>query len=214
MEYCQNPLFHNISKEEFTSMQLCLGAREYSYAAGETICTYGESFHSLGILASGTASVIRFEKNGSRTILEHLRKQDIFGDILAFQNPQYECILVVSSTPCQVMFIDYQNLLSTCSKICRCHQQLIQNMLALVSQKTLFLSERVEVLSKRTIREKLITYFNQLSIKNNSTQFELPFSQSDLADFLCIDRSAMGRELKKMRHEGLIAMNRRKVNVL
>lgn len=214
MEYYQKKLFYNISYEEYKSMLCCLSARERRFMSGETVCTFGDKFNSVGILASGNASVIRYEINGSRTILDHLGPQDIFGEILAFQNTTHHFVSVVCESDCEILFINYTHMTSPCAKSCRCHHQLIQNMLNIISEKTMLLSERIEVLSKRSIREKLMCCFQQMAAKADSPTFQLPFTMIDFADYLSIDRSAMSRELKKMKEDGLIEINQKTVCLL
>jgi CRP-like cAMP-binding protein len=91
---------------------------------------------------------------------------------------------------------------------------LVQNMLRLISEKAQSLSERVDVLSRRSIREKLLCYFRQLSEKTGSSTFTLPFSLSTLADYIATDRSAMMRELKRLREEGLLRSDGRRFTLL
>lgn len=214
MEYFQKHLFHNITYQEYESMRVCLAAKELSFTSGDTISRFGEDKKYVGVLASGSASTVRYELNGSRTILERLGPQDIFGEVLSFQNTRHESVSVICDKSCRVLFFDYEHILSPCSKVCSCHQQLIQNMLQIISDKAILLGERVEVLSKRSIREKLTCYFFHLAEKAGSAEITIPFTMVDLADYLSVDRSAMTRELKKMKEEGNISMERRKVVLL
>lgn len=214
MEYYQEKLFDHISREEFESMRICLSAREMSFKSGDTVLTFGEGKKYVGILASGSACTVRFEPNGSRTILERLGAQDIFGEVLSFQNTAFESISVICEEDCNVLFFDYDHILFPCSRVCPCHQQMIQNMLQIISDKASLLGARVEVLSKRSIREKLACYFFHLAGQEKAESFEIPFTMVDLADYLSVDRSAMSRELKKMKDEGLISMDRRHVKLL
>lgn len=212
-EYFQKNLFYNISLEEYKHLLSCLDARERHFTDEETICTY-DTFHSIGILGKGNALVVRYEINGARTILERLEPQDIFGHLLsAYQKNPLSGISVVSDGPCDVLFINYDGISRPCAKACTYHHQLIQNMLTLISEKAVDLSERVEVLSQRTIREKLTCYFLQLAGRVKSETFNLPFTMVDLADYLSIDRSAMTRELKRMKDEGIIEVNRRQIRI-
>lgn len=212
-EYFQKNLFYNISLEEYKHLLSCLDARERHFTDEETICTY-DTFHSIGILVKGNALVVRYEINGARTILERLEPQDIFGHLLsAYQKNPLSGISVVSDGPCDVLFINYDGISRPCAKACTYHHQLIQNMLTLISEKAVDLSERVEVLSQRTIREKLTCYFLQLAGRVKSETFNLPFTMVDLADYLSIDRSAMTRELKRMKDEGIIEVNRRQIRI-
>ena len=213
-EYFQKNLYYNISLEEYKHLLGCLNAREKHFTGGETVCSYDQAFHSSGILGKGSALVVRYEINGARTILERLEPQDIFGQLLsAYQKNPLNGISVVCDEPCDVLFINYDGISRPCAKACTYHQQLIQNMLTLISEKAVDLSERVEVLSQRTIREKLICFFLQMAGRQKSESFTLPFTMVDLADYLSIDRSAMTRELKRMKEEGLIEINRRNIRL-
>ena len=156
---------------------------------------------------------VRYEYNGARTILERLGPQDIFGHLLSYEGSEHAGISVVCDSPCDILFIHYATIGSPCTKSCAHHHQLTQNLLDLISERALNLSRRVEVLSQRTIREKLICYFMQLAAQAKASSFSLPFTMVDLADYLSIDRSAMTRELKRMKEEGLIEMDKRCVRL-
>lgn len=213
-EYFQKKLFKDISAEEYQTLLPCLNARTRRYASGETICNYDAGLHQLGIVGSGTASVVRYEYNGARTILERLGPQDLFGQIIGSRVCPQEGVSVVCETPCEVMLLEYAKISAPCTKACTYHHQLTRNLLELISEHALSLSRRVEVLSQRTIREKLLCYFNQLACQAKSSSFQLPFTMVDLADYLSIDRSAMTRELKRMKEEQLVEVDRRRVHLL
>ena len=120
---------------------------------------------------------------------------------------------VVCRTACDVVFIDYPHILKRCERACTHHSLLVQNMLRLISDKAQALSERVDVLSRRSIREKLLCYFNQLAEKEGSRTFQLPFSLSMLADYIATDRSAMMRELKRLKEEGVLRSEGRRITL-
>ena len=137
----------------------------------------------------------------------------MFGRDLAFGASGGDSLEVVSRTGCDVLFIDYCHLLKRCERACTHHSLLVQNMLGLLVEKAQKLSQRVDVLSRRTIREKLLCYFRQLSEKAGSNTIVLPFSLSTLADYIATDRSAMMRELKRLREEGVIRSEGRKITL-
>ena len=112
-----------------------------------------------------------------------------------------------------MVFIDYHHILKRCERACTHHSLLVQNMLRLISDKAQALSERVDVLSRRSIREKLLCYFNQLAEKEGSRTFQLPFSLSMLADYIATDRSAMMRELKRLKEEGVLRSEGRRITL-
>ena len=212
-EYFQKNLFKDISMEEYKRLLTCLDGRSKQFRAGETICDYDQGFNDIGIIGKGTASVVRYEVNGARTILERLGPQDIFGHLLSYEGSENAGISVVSDSACDVLFIHYATISSPCTKACTYHHQLTQNLLDMISERALNLSRRVEVLSQRTIREKLMCYFLQLAAQAKSSSFRLPFTMVDLADYLSIDRSAMTRELKRMKEERIIEMDKRSVRL-
>lgn len=213
-EYFQKNLFKDISIDEYKSLLACLNARTKQFKPGSTICDYDQGFHDIGIIGKGSASVVRYEFNGARTILERLGPQDIFGHLLSYEGSEHAGISVISDSLCEIMFIQYTTVGSPCHKSCAYHHQLTQNLLDLITERALSLSRRVEVLSQRTIREKLICYFMQLAAQAKSSTFQLAFTMVDLADYLSIDRSAMTRELKRMKEEKLIQMDKRKIRLL
>lgn len=212
-EYFQKNLFKDISMEEYKKLLTCLGGRARQFQSGETICDYDQGFHDIGIIGKGSASVVRYEFNGARTILERLGVQDIFGHLLSYDGSKSPGVSVVSESDCDVLFIHYDTISSPCTKACSYHHQLTQNLLDMISERALNLSRRVEVLSQRTIREKLICYFLQLASQAKSSSFRLPFTMVDLADYLSIDRSAMTRELKRMKEEHLIEIDKHSVRL-
>ena len=169
---------------------------------------------AVGILERGVASVVRIDEAGVSTVLEELGPGGVFGRTLAFAGASGDSLQVVCRTPCDVLFIDYPHILKRCENACNHHSVLVQNMLRLMSDKAQALSQRVDVLSRRSIREKLLCYFRQLSERAGSNTFTLPFSLSTLADYIATDRSAMMRELKRLREEGAIRSDGRQFTLL
>lgn len=210
MEYGALSIFQNITNGEVEAMIRCFRMRRGEFASGRTICTYGESGGEVGVLLRGAAELVRFDYAGNRTILERLETGGVFGEALAFTPALGDCVEVVSAGGCEVLFMDYAHIMKRCEKACDHHSKLVQNMFSLVTEQTRRLSRRVEVLSRRSIRDKLWCYFHIRSLEERSDVFPLPFTLSALADYISTDRSAMMRELKKMREEGLIAMDGRR----
>ncbi len=206
-------LFYNIEETEHDSMMHCFNSRMKNYSAGEIICFYSDQDMGIGIVEHGTACVVHSLPNGSRTILENMEEGDIFGQLFYFHATR-ENISVEATSNCTIQYIDYEHLVKRCGKACKHHSQLVSNVLQMVQEKTQRICEHLEVLSQRSTRERLLSYFEILSAQKGSSTFELPFTISNLADYLSVDRSAMSRELGKMKDEGLIQMDKRKVTLL
>jgi len=207
-------LFMGISEAEYDAMLHCFETYEQSYSSGALIRTFDDRSRSVGILQSGRADILRLDADGGKTVLEQLEEGSIFGEMLAFSGAEQENICVVCTQSCQVLYIDYEHIIKRCPKACPHHSILVQNMLMLLSQKALLLSQRVEVLSCRSIREKLLHYFSLCSHQQGSPSFRLPFSMSALADYICADRSAMTREMSRLKRENVLAVDGRRITLL
>lgn len=214
MESVKSPIFEGISWDERHCMRDCFGMREENFRAEEVVYEFDAAGGTIGILTEGSAVLERIDENGSRSILEHLETGSVFGEMLMFENVAGDHIAVVCERPCQVWFMRGDQLTKRCEKACDHHSRMVENMFHLVAEKAMTLSERVEILSRRSIREKLMCYFTMQAAKTNGNCFSLPFSLSALADYISTDRSAMMRELKKMREEGLVDVTGRKVTLL
>ena len=205
-------IFDNISDDELESMMRCFNPRCQTFPAHKPLLSSSETTDQIGVLLSGEADLIKYDYDGYRSIIEHLSDGDIFGQILLqpFNDTPME---VVSSTVCQVLYFDYACLVRRCSNACAHHSMLVNNVLQIFSVKTRQLHARLDILSQRSIRGKLLTYFQHLAYEHHSDSFTLPFTLNSMADYLFIDRSAMLREMKKMREEGLIQSKGRKISL-
>ncbi len=212
-ELKNSPLFQDIGYDNYRQMLACFQAVEKSYGSEEVIYDFSDPSGSVGVVERGTASLIRIDEEGVATVLEELGTGGVFGKSLAFSASGRDSLEVVCRTACDVVFIDYPHILKRCERACTHHSLLVQNMLRLISDKAQALSERVDVLSRRSIREKLLCYFHQLSEKAGSRTFQLPFSLSMLADYIATDRSAMMRELKRLKEEGVLRSEGRRITL-
>ena len=210
-----SPLFQDISYEEYSRLLTCFQAVQKSFRSDDLIYDFSSPQNdAVGIVERGCAALIRIDEEGVATVMEELGPGGVFGRTLAFAGASGDSLQVVCRTPCDVLFIDYPHILKRCEHACNRHSVLVQNMLRLMSDKAQALSQRVDVLSRRSIREKLLCYFRQLSERAGSNTFTLPFSLSTLADYIATDRSAMMRELKRLREEGTIRSDGRQFTLL
>ena len=211
----KSPLCQDISYEEYRSLLTCFQAVQKSFRSDDLIYDFSSPKNdAVGIVERGCAALIRIDEEGVATVMEELGPGGVFGRTLAFAGSSGDSLQVVCRTPCDVLFIDYPHILKRCENACNHHSVLVQNMLRLMSDKAQALSQRVDVLSRRSIREKLLCYFRQLSEQAGSNTFTLPFSLSTLADYIATDRSAMMRELKRLREEGVVRSDGRQFTLL
>lgn len=214
MRLTETKLFQGIGEKSIEEMSKCLSLREKRYGPQERIARYEGRAESLGLLLEGEARLVRSDYDGRLSVLEDLREGDVFGETLAFGARTGSEVCVYAQGACRVVFLDFAHLTRRCPKACRHHSALVENMLLLVSEKANRLSERVDVLSGRSIRERLLNYFRLEANAAGGDQFTMPFSLTDLAEYLCVDRSAMSRELKTMREQGILEIDRKKVTLL
>lgn len=191
----------------------CHKVEKRTFSKNEVITSYIEKRNQFCILISGNADLVRYDLNGNRTIVEHFSENDVFGEVFYTITINNE-LLVEAREKCEVLFYIYDNIHSKCRNNCKFHQELSENLPELILHKVTDLNMRIELLTKRSIRDKLIGYFTMLSTRNLSKTFTLPFSLTDLADYLSIDRSAMMRELKLLKEEGFIEKNNNKITLL
>lgn len=191
----------------------CKNVQKKSFRKNQTITTYIQKRNQVCILLSGEADLVRYDLNGDKSIIEHFNKNDIFGEAFYIVTTNNE-LSVEAKKNCEILFFIYDNIYQKCRNNCKFHQILSANFSNLILNKVMDLNTRIEILTKRTIREKLRGYFNILSTRNLSKTFTLPFSLTDLADFLSVDRSAMMRELKLLKDEGFIKKSGNKITLL
>lgn len=203
-------LFQGIGEGELGQMLACLQARRARYAAGETILLAGEPADRVGILLEGRAQVIREEYSGSRTLLANLEPGDLFAEAFACASESGRTlpVTVLSPAASAVLMIDYRRVIKTCPSACAFHARLIENMLAVMADKNLLLNRRLGHLSKRSTREKLLSYFSEQAAQGGSAEFTIPFNRQELADYLCVERSAMSAALSKLQAEGVLETRR------
>ena len=202
----ENPLFAGISASELSQMEDCFQMERKTYREKEELPIGGK----IGILLSGCISLNRLDIDGNLSMLEYMTEGGIFGAFFSLFADTSD-LMVICEKACTVVFIDTFHITKRCHNACHHHTVVVENLLQLMTEKVQQLSEKVEILSHRSIREKLLCYFRMQSGKQGSEHFALPFSFSALASYLCVDRSAMTRELRKMKAEGLLEVNGRNI---
>lgn len=203
MKFFSSPIFDGITQEEYTHMMKCFSPVYNAYKQWEVIQEYESREECIGILYGGQAAVVRVDEDGTRSILEGVQDNAAIGKTLNFYQGDNEVSLICTQ-PCEMMFIDSYHVTKRCERACECHSKLVENIFKLVISRAQNLSMRVDVLTQRTVRRKLLYLFYFLAKERNSYSFEIPFRFNDLADFLAIDRCSMLREMKKMEDEGII----------
>lgn len=197
-------LFSGVGDDDISTMFSCLEARLLTYKKGEYVLRQGEHLSDILVLAEGRLHIQRDDYWGNRSILGHIGVGEIFGE--AYVAPESGTLLndVIAVEDSSVFLFDVKRVISTCSSACRFHTMVVQNLFFAISEKNRGLVQKLDYMSRRTTREKLLSYLSEEAKKQNSASITLPFNRQQLADYLSVDRSAMSNELCKMRDEGLL----------
>ena len=207
-------LFAGVGDDEIASMLSCLGARLYTYKKGEYVLRQGEHLNDIIVLVDGNLHIQKDDYWGNRSILGQIAVGEMFGE--AYVAPESGALIndVVAVNDSAAVFFDVRRIITTCSSACRFHAMVVQNLFFAISEKSRKLVQKLGHMSKRSTREKLISYLSEEAKLHNSSSFNIPFNRQQLADFLSVDRSAMSNELCKMRNEGLIEFYKNKFRLL
>ena len=211
---CQSAFFKNISKADLPSLLGCLSAKVRLYQKGSYIFFAGDKSHFLGIVQAGVAAVIKENEDGTRNIISKLGIAEMFGEAYMLKGEKSTPVSVIALEECEVLLLDYNKITTVCPATCAFHIQVIKNMTELLVEKVVMLSNKLNIVSKKTIREKLMAFLKMQRDYTKSDKFVINYSREQLADFLYIDRSAMSRELGKMRNDGLIRFNKNEFEIL
>ena len=187
--------------------------KKKTFEKNEVITSYIQKREQFCILISGNADLVRYDLNGNKTIIDHFSDNDIFGEVFYNITTNNE-LFVEAKSRCEVLIYSYQDIHNKCRQNCKFHQVLSEYLPELILDKVTNLNMRVELLTKRSTRDKLLGYFNLLSTRTLNKTFKIPFSLTDLADYLSVDRSAMMRELKLLKEENFIKKNGKIITLL
>lgn len=225
----KNPLFYNMEKEDITHILKCLGGVKKTFGKGEFIFLAGQSEPEVSILLDGKAQVVRESYWGDVMLIGVLEPGDIFAETYACMGAKVIPVSVVAVENSEVLMLDLNRVIRTCNNSCAFHHRLIFNLLKVVANKTAHLNKKMSYLTHKTIRGRLAAYFldcAEQALQNDYNYFEnkkqnpgkieftIPLSRTELADFLCVDRSAMSRELSNMKKERILDFAGRKIMLL
>lgn len=197
-------LFQGVTEQDLNAMLGCLGAAERKYKKNDVILLAGTKVTSVGIVAEGTAQITRDDAEGNRTILSDLERADLFAEAYVAAGAVEIPITVIATSDCRIVWIPFGKIVGTCSNSCGFHRTLVQNMMRVIAMKNVLMNEKMRILTCKTTKEKLLTYLSDYSERTGKNKFKIPFSRNELADFLSVDRSAMSRELSRLRDEGYL----------
>lgn len=207
-------LFAGVGDDEIASMLTCLDARLHTYSKGAYVLREGEHISDITILVHGNLYIQKDDYWGNRSILGHIAVGEMFGE--AYVAPESGALPhdVVAVEDSAIISFDMRRIITTCSSACRFHTLVVQNLFFAISEKNRKLVQKLGHMSKRSTREKLLSYLSEEAKREGCASFTIPFNRQQLADFLSVDRSAMSNELGKMRDDGLLRFEKNRFELL
>lgn len=210
----ESSLFDGIEADGRMAVLSCIGYHVRTYQKGEIVAMAQESIQNVGILLSGAVDMVKEDVWGNRSLLLRCKKGDVFGETFACGSDSVSVVSFMAAEPSKVLFVSFGRVMRTCTQACEHHHRLVENMVRVIADKNRELLQKVEVISKKTLREKILAYLSHYAQRSESSYFQIPLGRVELADYLCADRSALTRELARMRDEGLLEYDRNNFRLL
>lgn len=197
-------LFEGLDKEEIKNLWSCIDAKVKKYKKNEIIVSEGDNVDAIGAVLQGSVQVSRTDIDGNRLVVASIQQYDLFAETYALSKNHESPVMVNATEDSVVLWLNVSKLLTTCSSACIFHRRLIQNIIELLANKNIYLSRKLDILSKKTLREKILQFLHSYSSTSKSRIITIPYNRLAMADYLGVDRSALSRELSKMKEDGLI----------
>ena len=199
-----SPIFYGMSKEELTELLSCFKAQIKTYSKGELIIRQGDSISKLYLILEGNVNIEKDTFWANRIIISKLGMYDNIALSYVASKENFSDIDALAINDVKVLVLNYEKCTTMCQNVCPKHRLLINNLFNIISSENIKLIEKIENISQKSIKDKLLTYFSNEARKNKSNSFSILFNRQELADYLNIDRSAMCFELSKLKKAGII----------
>jgi len=197
-------LFSDVSDEDLQKLSTCLDVKEKAIERDSFVFRAGDPVFLVYYILSGSMLIIDEDFFGNRSIIGTMPKDTLFGEAYVFSSMKNHLVSVIAAQDSEILEINPTKMFESCPNGCACHTQLSRNALCIVSEKIVRLTEKVGHMMQRTTQEKLLSYLSLCAQKENSASFYIPYSRQQLADYLCVDRSALSHELSRLQKQGMI----------
>jgi len=202
-------LFKDFSDKDITNMLANTDYRTTSFSKDQIIAVEGENISSIGIILEGIIEVQKNYPSGRNVVINKMKQGNVFGEVIIFSQMNQYPSTIFSTSPSKVMFISKPDII----KLCSTNEKFLKNFMGLLSDKILFLNQKVRNLSYQTIREKIANYLTQEYTKQKSLIIKVPFSRKEMAEQFGTTRPSLSRELINMKNEYLIEFNKRTITI-
>lgn len=208
----QIDLFENVQNNEVLELLKCIGIKTKVFRKNAFILKAGSKIDYLAVILGGNALMSKTDSFGKKTIIEKLKMNDIFGHNIICCGLDKSPVDVIAENECEVLFLPFEKVVTPCSKLCSYHLQLIKNVMKMISKRNSLLNDKIDIIGQKTTRDKILALLE--TYRNGQKVFSIPYSREEMAKFLCVDRSAMSRELCRMRDEGILKFSKNHFEIL
>ena len=206
-------LFQGIREHEIEAMLTCLSAEERTYGKDAYIYRAGDVTGRLGVVMEGPVNIIKDDVWGNRKIIENIGGGQIFGETYACLKGEPLMVDVQASERSRILFMDVNRILTTCSSSCDFHNRLIRSLMYVLAGKNLMLTKKMDIITPKSLRERVMVYLSQESVKQGCRTVTVPFNRQQMADYLSVDRSALSAELSRMQRDGVISYEKNRFTI-
>ena len=200
-------LFQGMSEKELADALRALKSEERRYGRNETVFAAGETTEKMGLVLAGSVTVESCDLWGNRSILSHVGPGEFFAETYAMLSTEPLLVDVRANEPSQILFLRIGGL-DCLTGEARWQTLLLKNLLEITAEKNLRLSARSFHTAPKTIRARLMAYLNAQSVKKGSAEFSVPFDRQQLADYLNVERTALSKELGRMKRDGILEVRK------
>ena len=209
MEYIRRSrLFDGMEDDDIRLILQCLGYSIKLFKKDKVIAMEGNNMSYIGIVLQGSVDMIKEDVWGNKDMLTRIMPGDLFGETFACGVEAEAVVTFVASSTTEALILPFTRVISTCSNSCGFHEKLIRNLIYMIAKKNKALMQKLEVVTKKSLREKILAYLSQQAQEQQTQYIHVPLGRKELADFLCADRSSLTRELSSMKKERLIDFER------
>ncbi|MDR0662806.1 MAG: Crp/Fnr family transcriptional regulator [Spirochaetaceae bacterium] len=207
-------LFDGLKAEELEKLLHCFHARPKKFEKDAYIFMENDEISAMGIVISGAVHLVRDDFWGNRTIIARIATDEIFAESFACGKAGRLPLSAIAVEKTEALFIHAQKISAPCASACPFHTRILNNMIQELAGKNITLINKIQHITQRSTREKLISYLSAEARKSGAPSFDIPFNREELAEFLSVDRSAMSSELGRMKTDGLLTFRKNHFTLL
>lgn len=196
-------LFKGINKTELDNLLNCLDYKLREYDRQKTVFNEGQVIQEIGIVITGSLHLCTYDFYGNRQIITDIKKGEMFAESFAASSNALPFEITAKDNS-SIIFLKLSRLYSLCKNVCSYHTLLINNLVGIIAEKNINLTQKIRHITAKNVREKVLSYLNSVSKQAKSKYFDIPFNRQELADYLSVERSNLSYELCKLRDSGLI----------